>query len=74
MAGYKKNLVKKQRYRISDLTDDAIDNIKGTILINYKYTPDVIDKLELQSDNYKGLFWIYNRIIEDIAESNKSIK
>ena len=73
LLGSKQDRIITKNYQLIDILS-VVDNIKGTVLINYKYTPKQIDKLELQSDNYRGLFFIYNSILEEIANSNSKIK
>ena len=41
-----------------------IDYIKGEVAFNKEFTPDVVDKLDFQDRNYRGLFWWYNKIHE----------
>jgi hypothetical protein len=53
---------------------NSISNIRGSVLIKYKYTPREVEKFEFQSDDYRGLFFIYNQILEEIAYNNKEIK
>jgi hypothetical protein len=45
--------------------------MRGTVLVNFKWTPDEVEQLEFQDENYRGLFFIYNEIIKEAAESNK---
>jgi hypothetical protein len=40
------------------------------VCIDNKWTPKQIDKLEFQSENYRGLFFWYNEIIKQLAFKN----
>lgn len=47
--------------------------MKGTVLINRKsWKIEDVEMLELQHYNYKGLFFWYNQILEEIAGINKT--
>lgn len=51
---------------------NQIDAARGTVLLSFRsWTPKQVKKLEFQAKNYKGLFFIYNHIIKEIAENNK---
>lgn len=73
LIGSKKDEIVKKKYSIFEISD-SIDDFRGSVLINYKYTPKQVEKLELQSNNYRGLFYIYNSIVEEIAKINKEKK
>lgn len=70
LIGTDKSETKAHKYNLIELYS-LIDMMKGTILVNYKWTPEQIDKLELQDEDYRGLFFIYNETIKQIAKSNK---
>lgn len=53
---------------------NQIDYVRGTVAINNKWTPQQVEDLELQHENYRGLFFWYNQILIDIADSNKKSK
>ena len=50
---------------------NQIDYIRGVVAINNKWEPKTVDKLEFQDKNYRGLFWWYNEVLRDIAETNR---
>lgn len=70
IIGSKKDEIKVVKCNILEIYN-ALDAIKGTVVVNYKWTPKQVAKLELQSDNYRGLFFIYNQILQEIADTNK---
>ncbi len=72
MLGEKKTETNKNYYNSIEVLN-SIDEIKGTVAINWKLLPKQVGKLELHSDNYRGLFFIYNHIIEEIARDNRAI-
>lgn len=69
LIGYSKSETKSRYLSLLDIYE-SIDSYRGTVVLNYKWTPKQVKKLEFQSDNYEGLFFIYNSIITDIADFN----
>jgi hypothetical protein len=53
---------------------ESIETIRGTVLLNYKWLPEDVENLEFQDENYRGLFFLYNEILKEIAKTNKPIK
>ncbi|MDX5585866.1 MAG: hypothetical protein QNK20_13305 [Aureibaculum sp.] len=70
LCGYESCDTKEYRYSLIELYD-AIEDIRGTVLLSFEWTPEQIDKLEFQDENYRGLFFSYNHILKNIAKSNK---
>jgi len=65
----KESSIKSKYYTILELYD-SIELIKGDVCYNKNISPNEVDELEYQDYNYRGLFWWYNRILKEIAESN----
>jgi hypothetical protein len=42
--------------------------------LNKDYKPWEVDKLEFQDENYRGLFFLYNEILKEIADGNANKK
>jgi len=45
-----------------------------TIIREYNWTPEIIDKMYLDDWDYHGIIWHYNDIVEVNKEIQKSIK
>ena len=70
MCGYKQSSTRSEFYSVIEIYSE-IEYIRGIVCKMNQWHPDQIDQLELQDENYRGLFWHYNEILKDIANENK---
>lgn len=74
MVGKKDNSSIKHKYYNFLEIRNQFDYIKGVVAINNKWTPNQVDDLEYHHENYRGLFWWYNLILQDISDTNRKPK
>ena len=70
LVGYKESETRETKFSMIELYE-SIDAIRGTVLLRYKWPPREVDRLEFQDEDYRGLFFLYNNAITEIASINK---
>jgi len=69
LCGHKQTSTKSNYFSILEIYDQ-IEYVRGVVSFNNKWTPKQVDRLEFQDENYRGLFFWYNEILKDIADTN----